>query len=110
MSKASWQAVTPDDDLLKWVEKTLESQKIQNKVMSKEIPVEYNGEIVGYTTDEGKTIQFNDSDASKKVNEMLNQKQMVWVSSRAIGEIKSDNTVEEKEKISYDISHFGNKQ
>ena len=78
--------------------------------MNKEIPVKYNGEIVGYTTDEGKTIQFNDSDASKKVNEILNQKQTVWVSSRAIGEIKSDNTVEEKEKISYDISHFGNKQ
>ena len=76
--------------------------------MSKTIPVKYNDEIVGYTTDEGKTIQFNDSDASKRVNEMLSQKQTVWVSSRAIGEIKSDNTVEEKEKISYDISHFEN--
>ena len=39
MSKASWQAVTPDDDLLKWVEKTLESQKIQNKVMNGEVEV-----------------------------------------------------------------------
>ena len=76
--------------------------------MSKGIPVRYNGEIVGYTIDEGKTIQFNDEGSSKKVNEMLSQKQTVWVSSRAIGEIKSDNTVEEKEKISYDISHFGN--
>ena len=79
--------------------------------MNKEIPVKYNGEIVGYTTDEGKTIQFNDSDASKKVNEMLNQKQSIWgISSRAIGEIKSDNTVELNEIKSYDISHFGNKQ
>jgi hypothetical protein len=76
--------------------------------MSKDIPVKYNGEIVGYTTDEGKTIQFNDGESSKKVNELLTQNQTIWVSSRAIGKIKDDNTVEETEKISYDISHFGN--
>jgi hypothetical protein len=64
--------------------------------MNKEIPVNYNGEIVGYTTDERNTIQFNDSDASKKVIAMLNQNQTVWVSSRAIDEIKSNNTVERK--------------
>jgi hypothetical protein len=63
------------------------------KVMSKEIPVKYNDEIVGYTTDEGKTIQFNDSDTSKKVKEMLNQKQTAWVSSRAVGEIDSNNNL-----------------
>jgi hypothetical protein len=76
--------------------------------MNKGIPVKYNDEIVGYTADEGKTIQFNDSDTSKKVIEMLTQNQGGWVSSRSIGEIKSDNTIEEKEKISYDISHFKN--
>ena len=76
--------------------------------MNKGIPVKYNGEIVGYTTDEGKTIQFNDSDSSKKVNKLLTQNQTVWVSARAIGKIKDDNTVEETEKISYDILNFGN--
>jgi hypothetical protein len=76
--------------------------------MNKGIPVKYNGEIVGYTTDEGKTIQFNDSDSSKKVNELLTQNQTVWVSARAIGKIKDDNTVEETGKKSYDILNFGN--
>ena len=76
--------------------------------MNKGIPVKYNGEIVGYTTDEGKTIQFNDSDSSKKVNKLLTQNQTVWVSVRAFGKIKDDNTVEETEKISYDILNFGN--
>ena len=74
--------------------------------MSKGIPVKYNGEIVGYTTDEGKTFQFNDNDTSKKmVDELLNQ--TIGISARAIGKIKDDNTVEETEKISYDILNFG---
>ena len=78
----------------------------QFKFMSKEIPVKYNGEIVGYTTDEGKTIQFNDSESSKKVNKLLTQNQTIWVSSRSIGQIKDDNTVEETLNASLDISHF----
>ena len=77
--------------------------------MSKGIPVKYNGEIVGYTTDEGKTFQFNDNDTSKKmVDELLNQtNQTIGISARAIGKIKDDNTVEVTEKISYDIFNFG---
>ena len=75
--------------------------------LDKHIPVKYNNEIVGYT-DDGITIQFNDSDAAKKVNELLNKNKGIYVSSRAIGEVKSDNTIEETDKISYDILHFEN--
>jgi len=75
--------------------------------MNKAIPVKYNGEVVGYTVDGGKTMVFNDSDTSKKmVDELLNQ--TIGISARAIGKIKDDNTVEETEKISYDILNFGN--
>lgn len=74
--------------------------------LNKEIPVNYNGEVIGYTADEGKTIIFNNEDSSKKLNELLKNK-IVGVSSRAIGKIKSDNTIEEIEKISYDISSYG---
>jgi hypothetical protein len=78
--------------------------------MSKErVPVNYNGEVVGYTVDGGKTMVFNDSDTSKKmVDELLNQtNQTIGISARAIGKIKDDNTVEVTEKISYDIFNFG---
>ena len=44
----------------------------------------YNDEIIGYSSDEGKTIELNDSYASKKFRETLNQNQIIGVSSRAI--------------------------
>jgi len=68
--------------------------------MDKEIPVRHNGEIVGYTTDGGKSIRFNDSESSKKVNDMLTQNQTIFISSR-----KDDNVVEDKSYES-DIEKF----
>jgi hypothetical protein len=84
------------------------SDGCSGECISKErVPINYNGEVVGYTVDGGKTMVFNDSDTSKKmVDELLNQ--IIGISARAIGKIKDDNTVEETEKISYDILNFGN--
>ena len=71
-------------------------------IMNNEVPVKYNGVVVGYTIDDGKSIKFNDSVVENKLKQ-LSQNHMIGISSRAIGEVKDDNTVEEAEKLSYDI-------
>jgi hypothetical protein len=70
--------------------------------MNNKVPVKYNDEIVGYVYDEGRTIEFIDSVVENKLK-LLSQNHMIGVSSRAIGEIKDDNTVKETEKLSYHI-------
>lgn len=66
--------------------------------MNNRIPVNYNGVVVGYTIDGGKTIEFNEG-----VTENILKKQIIGVSARSIGKVLDDNTVEKTEEISYDI-------
>ena len=62
--------------------------------MSKElnIPVKYNGKIVGWTSSENpSTIKFVDDESRKLVEEHLEQP--IGISSRRIGEIDEDGKV-----------------
>jgi hypothetical protein len=71
--------------------------------MNNEVPVKYNGVVVGYTIDDGKSIKFNDGVAENTIKDLLSRNKTICVSARAIGEVKDDNTVEKTENISYDI-------
>lgn len=71
--------------------------------MNNGVPVNYNGAVVGYILDGGKTIQFIDSAAEGRINTLLGQNKIIGVSARALGELLDDNTVEKTEEISYDI-------
>jgi hypothetical protein len=78
--------------------------------MNNKVPVNYNGVVVGYTWDEGKTIEFIDSVAENEINRLISQGQIIGLSSRAIGEVRDDNTVEKTEEISYDLLHYEGNQ
>jgi len=72
-------------------------------IMNNEVPVKYNGVVVGYTIDDGKSIKFNDGVAENTIKDLLSPNKTICVSARAIGEVKDDNTVKKTEDISYDI-------
>jgi hypothetical protein len=72
----------------------------------KSIPVTYNGVIVGHSEDEGKTIHFHSSEEAKKVMNLLNSKQTIWVSSRGTGKVNEDGIIKEHEVHSYSVGHF----
>lgn len=78
--------------------------------MNNKVPVKYNGVVVGYTIDCGKTIEFIDGAAEGKINKLLSQNQIIGVSARALGKVLDDNTVEKTEEISYDIIHYEGNQ
>ncbi len=78
--------------------------------MNNKVPVNYNGVVVGYTWDEGKTIEFIDSVAENEISGLISQGQIIGLSSRAIGELKDDNTAEKTEEISYDLLHYEGNQ
>ena len=78
--------------------------------MNNKVPVNYNGIVVGYTYDKGKTIEFIDSNVENEINRLISQGQIIGLSSRAIGELRDDNTVEKTEEISYDLLHYEGNQ
>ena len=65
------------------------------------LPVKYNGKVVGYTQDEGKTIHFNDNEEAKLLSKSLNTN--IGISSRGVGKISEDGFVVERKVTSFDI-------
>jgi len=65
------------------------------------IPIKYNGKVVGYTQDEGKTIHFNDSEETKLLLKSLNTN--IGISSRGVGKISEDGFAIERKVESFDI-------
>lgn len=71
--------------------------------MSENIPVHFNGAIVGYSADGGKTFVITDTFAKEKIESLLHQGETISVSVRSLGEIADDKTIKETRKISCDI-------
>jgi hypothetical protein len=72
----------------------------------KRIPVTYKGKYVGHTDDEGKTINFHDIEEAKRVIELINTNERVFVSSIGIGKVDEDGVIRDHQIDSYNISHF----
>lgn len=66
------------------------------------IEVKYNGLLVGHT-DNGITISFLDNSEAKYITNKLKTGTAIYVSSRSIGIINSDNTVTKNEPFEFDI-------
>lgn len=60
------------------------------------IPVTYGGIVVGHSVN-GDTIKFLDTPEAKEVIDIFKTNERVFISSRAVGEIKEDNIVEREE-------------
>lgn len=75
----------------------MSQQKKPNKV-----PVKYENNIIGYTNDNGRTIQLLDTDFAKIVKEnILNANKIVSVSARSMGALNQDGTVESEPPFEY---------
>jgi len=61
----------------------------------KKVEVKSNGIIVGYTYDEGKTIEFLDNDEAKKVKEKMLSEQQIGISSRRMGKVDENGNITE---------------
>ena len=59
----------------------------------KKVEVKSNGIVVGYTYDEGKTIEFLDNDETKKVLAIMNNGTPIGISSRKTGKINENGFV-----------------
>jgi hypothetical protein len=57
------------------------------------VKVESNGIIIGYTYDEGKTIDFLDNDEAKKVLLKLNTGMTIGISSRKTGNVDETGNI-----------------
>jgi len=57
------------------------------------IEVKSNGIVIGYTYDEGKTIDFLDNDEAKKVLDKMNTGTLIGISSRRMGKVDEDGNV-----------------
>ena len=63
----------------------------------KKIPVKHDDIIIGYTFDEGKTIEFLDNDEAIIIKNKLSISETVYVSSRRFGTVSKDNIVNMEE-------------
>ena len=59
----------------------------------KRVEVKSNGIVIGYTYDEGKTIDFLDNDEAKKVLDKMNTGIPIGVSSRRMGNVDEDGNI-----------------
>ena len=59
----------------------------------KKVEVKSNGIVVGYTYDEGATIEFLDNDEAKKVLDKINTGTPIGISSRKTGKIDENGFV-----------------
>ena len=59
----------------------------------KKIEVKSNGIVIGYTYDEGKTIDFLDNDEAKKVLDKMKTGTSIGVSSRRMGNVDEDGNI-----------------
>ena len=65
------------------------------------IPLNYNGKVVGFSDDEGKSIHFNNSEGAKLLLQSLDTN--IGISSRGVGKVSEDGSVIEREVKSLDI-------
>jgi hypothetical protein len=70
------------------------------------IHVKYKNKIIGYTIDNGKTIQFNDSVEAKEILESKDKTH--FISSRSIGRTQIDKTVIENHIIEICLTDLKN--
>jgi hypothetical protein len=61
--------------------------------MKTKIEVKYLDKLVGYTSDNGKTIEFLDNEAAKQLKEELLKRTPIGISSRRIGTIDENNRI-----------------
>jgi len=59
----------------------------------KKVEVKSNGIVIGYTYDEGKTIDFLDNDEAKKVLDKMKNGTPIGISSRRMGRVDEDGNV-----------------
>jgi hypothetical protein len=66
---------------------------VKNLIKMKKVPVKKDGIEIGYTLDDGKTIQFYDTPSAKKVIEELNSGETIGISSCGISEVIENRVV-----------------
>lgn len=59
----------------------------------KKVEVKSNGIVIGYTYDEGKTIEFLDNEEALKVKDELFKGQIIGISSRRMGVIDKNGKI-----------------
>jgi hypothetical protein len=95
-----------DYDLLTQAEKDGLINMFGNKIFISDIsiPVTFNNTIVGYTCNEGKTIEFVDNNARDMLQDMLNIQGLIGISSRSVGNIDEYDFITNKKPI--ELSFF----
>jgi hypothetical protein len=72
----------------------------------KKIEVKFLDKLVGYTSDNGKTIDFLDNEAARQVKEELTKGTTIGISSRQAGTLNENNTVESENVNQYSIINY----
>lgn len=65
------------------------------------IPVKWKDVIVGYTENEGKYIQFFETDEAKECRAAILNGQPIGISSRTIGRVDENNLIVDEQKFEY---------
>jgi len=68
--------------------------------------VKYNGIVIGYTTDGGKTIVFEETDEVKDFLKNFEKGKTIYISSRALGTVDDDMIVTRDEPFEFCIDTF----